>query len=327
MDINIEQIQLELDRRKPGQSAITTQRKESDTFEILSGIFEGKTLGSPIAAMIKNEDQKPEDYAHLKEAFRPSHADFTYETKYGIRDHRGGGRASARETAARVLAGAIAKQLIKKHSIDIAAYVSSVGNLKLEKNYQQLDLTKTDSNIVRCPDEAVANKMIELIQNTRTKGDTIGGIITCVIKNCPVGLGEPVFDKLHADLGKAMLSINAVHGFEYGSGFEGTKKYGSENNDAFATTGDKKIITKTNSSGGIQGGISNGMDIYFNVAFKPVATLMQQQATVDKAGNDATIQGKGRHDPCVVPRAVPIVEAMAALVIADHLLRQRISKL
>ncbi len=325
--IDMEQIQLELDRRKPGQSAITTQRKESDTFEILSGVFEGKALGSPIAVLIKNEDQKSDDYAHLKEAYRPSHADFTYEVKYGTRDYRGGGRASARETAARVIAGAVAKQFIQHAGIRVSAYVSAVGKIKLEKSYEQLDLGRTDGNIVRCPDETVADRMIELIQDTRAKGDTIGGVITCVIKGCPVGLGEPVFDKLHAELSKAMLSINAVHGFEYGSGFAGTEKYGSENNDAFFSTADNKIETKTNFSGGIQGGISNGMDIYFNVAFKPVATIMQSQQSVDKEGHEIEVKGKGRHDPCVVPRAVPIVEAMAALVIADHLLRQRTTQL
>jgi len=327
LQIDLELIQRDLDRRKPGQSAITTQRKESDTFEVLSGIFEGKSTGSPIAMMIRNEDQKSEDYKHLMEAFRPSHADFTYEMKYGLRDHRGGGRSSARETAARVIAGAIARQLLKKEGIEIAAYVSSVGTLHLEKDYQQLDLSKTDENIVRCPDEATASKMIELIRETRGNGDTIGGIVTCVIKGCPVGLGEPVFDKLHADLGKAMLSINAVHGFEYGSGFDGTQKYGSENNDEFFMSADNKISTKTNHSGGIQGGISNGMDIYFNVAFKPVATIMQSQNSVDKEGNEVEVKGKGRHDPCVVPRAVPIVEAMAALVLVDHWLRNKLSKM
>ena len=327
LEVDLNLLQHELDRRKPGQSVITTQRKESDTFEILSGIFEGKTLGSPIAIAIKNEDQKSGDYEHLKEAYRPSHADFTYEMKYGIRDHRGGGRSSARETAARVVAGAIAKQLLNKAGIEINAYVSGVGMIQLEKNYQQLDLSKTDSNIIRCPDDATANRMIELIQNTRKKGDTVGGIISCVIKNAPIGLGDPVFDKLHADLGKAMLSINAVHGFEYGSGFAGTKLNGSEHNDVFEKNEAGEIITQTNNSGGIQGGISNGMDIYFNVAFKPVATIMQPQTSVDKEGNEAEVKGKGRHDPCVVPRAVPIVEAMAALVIADHLLRAKISKL
>ncbi|MES2621500.1 MAG: chorismate synthase [Bacteroidota bacterium] len=324
--IDLDKLQHELDRRKPGQSSITTQRKESDTFEILSGIFEGRSLGSPIAISIKNEDQKSEDYAHIKEAFRPSHADYTYEMKYGIRDYRGGGRSSARETAARVIAGAIAKQLLNKNGIEINAYVSAVGTIQLQKNYQQLDLSQTDSNIIRCPDVETAEKMIAVIQDTRKKGDTVGGIISCVIKNTPVGLGEPVFDKLHADLGKAMLSINAVHGFEYGSGFSGTRLNGSEHNDRFEKGAEGQIITQTNNSGGIQGGISNGMDIYFNVAFKPVATIMQPQATVDKEGNEAEIKGKGRHDPCVVPRAVPIVEAMAALVLADHLLRAKISK-
>ncbi len=327
LEIDLDFIQQELDRRKPGQSAITTQRKESDTFEILSGIFEGRTLGSPIAVTIRNEDAKSDDYAHLKDAYRPSHADFTYEMKYGLRDYRGGGRASARETAARVIAGAIAKQLLKTKGIETAAYVSSVGKIQLEKNYQQLDLSKIEANIVRCPDEETANRMIKLIQETKEKGDTVGGIISCVIKNTPVGLGEPVFDKLHADLAKAMLSINAVHGFEYGSGFAGTKMNGSEHNDVFEKSSDDKIITQSNNSGGIQGGISNGMDIYFNVAFKPVATIMQSQTTIDKEGNETEIKGKGRHDPCVVPRAVPIVEAMAALVLADHLLRNKVSKL
>ena len=327
LKIDLDFIQHELDRRKPGQSAITTQRKESDTFEILSGVFEGKALGSPIAVIIKNEDQKPDDYAHLKDTYRPSHADYTYEMKYGTRDYRGGGRASARETAARVIAGAIAKQFIQQSGIEISAYVAQVGIIKLETGYRDLELKKADSNIVRCPDEVTAAKMIALIQETREKGDTVGGVITCVIKGCPVGLGEPVFDKLHAELGKAMLSINAVHGFEYGSGFAGTQKYGSENNDAFFSTPENKIETKTNSSGGIQGGISNGMDIYFNVAFKPVATIMQSQASVDRDGHEVEIKGKGRHDPCVVPRAVPIVEAMAALVIADHLLRHRTTQL
>lgn len=325
VDLNF--IQHELDRRKPGQSPITTQRKESDTFEILSGIFEGKTLGSPIAVLIKNENQQPQDYEHLKDKFRPSHADFTYETKYGIRDYRGGGRASARETTARVIAGAIAKQLLQTAGIEINAYVSSVGKITLEKKYQQLDLSKTETNIVRCPDEETADKMIALIEETKKQGDTIGGVISCVIKNAPAGLGEPVFDKLHADLGKAMLSINAVHGFEYGSGFAGSQISGSLHNDVFEKTAEGKIITQTNNSGGIQGGISNGMDIYFHVAFKPVATIMQTQISIDKDGNQIEIKGKGRHDPCVVPRAVPIVEAMAALVLADHLLRSRTSKL
>lgn len=318
-------IQSELDRRKPGQSKITTQRKESDTFKILSGVFEGKSTGTPIALVIENEDQRSKDYSHIADTFRPSHADYTYETKYGIRDYRGGGRSSARETAARVAAGAIAKLLLKQSDVEVNGYVSQVGDIKAPP-YSQLDLGQTESNIVRCPDKNTAEKMIALIDQVRLDRDTIGGIVTCVISNTPVGLGEPVFDKLHAELGKAMLSINAVKGFEYGSGFEGVKLRGSAHNDEFYN--DKgKIKTKTNHSGGVQGGISNGEDIYFNVAFKPVATIMQDQHSVDKAGNEATVSGKGRHDPCVVPRAVPIVEAMAALVLADFLLRQRTSRL
>jgi chorismate synthase len=327
LEIDNDFLQKELDRRKPGQSAITTQRKESDLFKILSGVYEGKTIGSPIAILIPNEDAKSEDYDQLKAAYRPSHADFTYQEKYGIRDHRGGGRSSARETAARVVSGAIAKLLLKKYNVSIQAYVSAIGYLSVSKPYQELNLADAETNIVRCPDAETADKMIALIQNVRAKGDTLGGTISCVIANCPVGLGEPVFDKLHADLGKAMLSINAVKGFEYGSGFAGTRLKGSEHNDVFTHDKDGKVITKTNHSGGIQGGISNGMDIYFNVAFKPVATLIQDQQSVDNAGNDITLHGKGRHDPCVVPRAVPIVEAMAALVLADHLLRGRVSRI
>lgn len=311
-------IQVELDRRKPGQSKITTQRKEDDTFEILSGVFEGKSTGTPIAIVIKNADQRSKDYSHIAESFRPSHADYTYEAKYGVRDYRGGGRSSARETAARVAAGAIAKLLLNKLGVSIQAYVSQVGTLKAP-HYTSLDLAKTEDNIVRCPDAVTAEKMIALIDEVRLDQDTIGGIVTCVIKNTPVGLGEPVFDKLHAELGKAMLSINAVKGFEYGSGFNGITMRGSEHNDTFYKEGDK-IKTKTNHSGGIQGGISNGEDIYFNVAFKPVATIMQDQPSVDKHGNEVSVSGKGRHDPCVVPRAVPIVEAMAALVLIDFVL-------
>ncbi len=318
-------VQSELSRRKPGQSKITTQRKEEDTFKILSGVFEGKSTGTPIAIVIENQDQRSKDYGHIENTFRPSHADFTYQEKYGIRDHRGGGRSSARETAARVAAGAIAKLLLKEYSIEINAFVSQVGELKAP-HYSLLDLSKTEDNIVRCPDPAMAEKMIALIDQVRLERDTIGGIVTCVIKNTPVGLGEPVFDKLHAELGKAMLSINAVKGFEYGSGFEGVQLRGSQHNDEFYND-QGKIRTKTNHSGGVQGGISNGEDIYFNVAFKPVATIMQDQQTVDKEGNDATVSGKGRHDPCVVPRAVPIVEAMAALVLVDFLLRNQVSKI
>jgi len=318
-------IQSELGRRKPGQSKITTQRKEDDAFKILSGVFEGKSTGTPIAIVIENQDQRSKDYGHIENTFRPSHADFTYQEKYGIRDHRGGGRSSARETAARVAAGAIAKLVLKKYSIEISAFVSQVGELKAP-HYTSLDLAKTEDNIVRCPDPAIAERMIELIDQVRLDRDTIGGIVTCVIKNTPVGLGEPVFDKLHAELGKAMLSINAVKGFEYGSGFEGVQLRGSQHNDEFYND-EGRVRTKTNHSGGVQGGISNGEDIYFNVAFKPVATIMQDQHTVDKEGNEAIVSGKGRHDPCVVPRAVPIVEAMAALVLVDFLLRGRSSKL
>ena len=325
LEIDESFIQAELDRRKPGQSKITTQRKEDDIFKILSGVFEGKSTGTPIAIVIENQDQRSKDYSHIAEAFRPSHADYTYEVKYGNRDYRGGGRSSARETAARVAAGAIAKLFLKKIGVDVNGYVSQVGELKAP-HYTQLDLSKTEDNIIRCPDPATAEKMIALIDQIRLERDTIGGIVTCVIKNTPVGLGEPVFDKLHAELGKAMLSINAVKGFEYGSGFEGTKLRGSQHNDEFYNEGGR-IRTKTNHSGGIQGGISNGEDIYFNVAFKPVATIMQDQASVDKEGNETTVSGKGRHDPCVVPRAVPIVEAMAALVLVDFVLRGRVAKI
>lgn len=317
-------IQSELDRRKPGQSKITTQRKEDDSFRILSGVFEGKSTGTPIAIVIENQDQRSKDYSHIENTFRPSHADFTYQEKYGVRDHRGGGRSSARETAARVAAGAIAKLLLRQQGVEINAYVSQVGSLKAPE-YTQMDLRKTEDNIVRCPDPATAEKMIALIDQVRLDRDTIGGVVSCVIKNTPVGLGEPVFDKLHAELGKAMLSINAVKGFEYGSGFAGVELRGSQHNDEFVNEGGK-IRTKTNHSGGVQGGISNGEEIYFKVAFKPVATIMQDQATVDKEGNEAVVSGKGRHDPCVVPRAVPIVEAMAALVLADFLLRNKASK-
>jgi chorismate synthase len=318
-------IQSELDRRKPGQSKITTQRREDDTFKILSGVFEGKSTGTPIAIVIENQDQRSKDYSHIQNTFRPSHADYTYETKYGVRDYRGGGRSSARETAARVAAGAVAKLLLKNIGVDINAYVSQVGNITAP-HHSQLDFTNTEDNIVRCPDASTAEKMIALIDQVRLDRDTIGGCVTCVIKNTPIGLGEPVFDKLHAELGKAMLSINAVKGFEYGSGFDGVTLRGSQHNDEFYNDGNR-IRTKTNHSGGVQGGISNGEDIYFNVAFKPVATIMQDQSSVDKDGNEAIVSGKGRHDPCVVPRAVPIVEAMAALVIADFYLRARTSRL
>jgi len=318
IELDLESIQNELDRRKPGQSSIVTQRKEPDTVKFHSGIFEGKTTGTPIGFVIENTNQKSHDYSHIKDSYRPSHADYTYDKKYGFRDYRGGGRSSARETACRVVAGAVAKQMLG--GIEIQAYVSGVGTLKLDKPYTQLNLANVESNIVRCPDTAMASKMETYIKEVRGKGDTVGGIVSCVIKNVPVGLGEPVFDKLHAELGKAMLSINAVKGFEYGSGFHGSTMYGSDHNDAFNPNG----TTKTNFSGGIQGGISNGMDIYFNVAFKPVATLIQEYETINKEGKVVQMHGKGRHDPCVVPRAVSIVEAMAALVIADFYLLNKI---
>ncbi len=318
--IDEEFIQSEMDRRKPGQSKITTQRKEPDTFEILSGVFEGKSTGTPIAIVIRNKDQKSKDYSHIATSYRPSHADYTYTAKYGNRDYRGGGRSSARETAARVAAGAIAKMVLRQLGVDITAYVSGVGELALNKPYTELDLSQTETNIVRCPDADMAEEMIQLIDATRKEGDTIGGVVSCVIKGTPVGLGEPVFDKLHAVLGAAMLGINAVKGFEYGSGFEGTRQKGSTHNDEFVTDSSGRVKTTTNYSGGIQGGISNGEDIYFNVAFKPVATIMTDQESVDTSGAAVTVKGRGRHDPCVVPRAVPIVEAMAALVIADFYL-------
>ncbi|HHC80829.1 MAG TPA: chorismate synthase [Flavobacteriia bacterium] len=321
LQLDIKAIQKELNRRKPGQSAIVTQRKEPDTVEFLSGIFEGATTGTPIGFLIKNTNQKSKDYSAIKDTFRPSHADFTYTKKYGIRDYRGGGRSSARETANWIVAGAIAKQLLSEMKIN--AYTSSVGDIFLEKPYQELNFNLIESNVVRCPDESYAKKMIAKIKEIKKQGDTIGGTITCVIQNVPIGLGEPVFDKLHARLGMAMLSINAVKGFEYGSGFCGAKMKGSTHNDAFNTDG----TTKTNLSGGIQGGISNGMDIYFRVAFKPVATLLQKYNTIDNHGNLVTMQGKGRHDPCVVPRAVPIVEALAAMVLADFYLLQKSNKL
>ncbi|MCB0456321.1 MAG: chorismate synthase [Flavobacteriaceae bacterium] len=321
LTIDFEAIDAEMQRRKPGQSAIVTQRKEEDKVTFLSGIFEGKTTGTPIGFVIDNTNQKSNDYSHIKDVYRPSHADFTYDKKYGIRDYRGGGRSSARETACRVAAGAIAKQLLK--DIKITAYVSGVGELQLISDYNHFDFSEIEKNPVRCPDPAMAAKMEAYIKQIRKEGDTVGGQISCVIQNVPVGLGEPVFDKLHAQLGKAMLSINAVKGFEYGSGFAGTRLKGSEHNDLFNLNG----TTKTNHSGGVQGGISNGEDIYFTVAFKPVATLMREQETIDAEGNTVTMTGKGRHDPCVVPRAVPIVEAMAALVLADFYLLNKLSKI
>lgn len=319
--LNMEAVQNDMDRRKPGQSKIVTQRKEPDEVQFLSGIFEGRTTGASIGFIIKNANQRSNDYAHIKDAYRPSHADYTYDKKYCVRDYRGGGRTSARETANWVVGGAIAKQVIAE--IKINAFTSSVGDIFMEKPYQEVDFSKIESNDVRCPDATTAEKMIARINEIKKQGDTIGGTVTCVIQNVPVGWGEPIFDKLHAQLGKAMLSINAVKGFEYGSGFCGAKMKGSEHNDIFNADG----TTKTNLSGGIQGGISNGMDIYFRVAFKPVATIMQAQQTIDKEGNIVEMHGKGRHDPCVVPRAVPIVEALAAMVLTDFMLMNSYRKL
>jgi len=332
LDFDLDFIQSELDRRRPGQSSIVSQRKESDTVQVLSGVFEGRTTGTPIAFLIPNEDQRSADYDHLATAFRPSHADYSWQAKFGHRDYRGGGRSSARETATRVAAGALAKLLLRTQGIEIQAFVSQVGHLELEKNYTELDLSLAETNDVRCPDPALAEKMISLIKEIRKEGDTIGGVVTAVVRGCPAGLGAPVFDKLQADLAKAMLSINAVKGFEYGSGFAGVKMKGSEHNDLFTAPGHQSPIssyqvTTTNHSGGIQGGISNGMDIYFRVAFKPVATIMRDQETLNAEGETVTLQGKGRHDPCVVPRAVPIVEAMAALVLADHFLRTKVNRI
>lgn len=314
-------IQSELDRRKPGQSKIVTQRKEDESFVIQSGVFDGYSTGTPISIFIPNMDQKSKDYSHIEQVFRPSHADYTYQAKYGIRDHAGGGRSSARETAARVAAGAIAKMILNEVGVQITAYVSQVGHVMMDEN-KEIQIDNIENNIVRCPDDETAQKMIDLIMQVKKEGDTIGGKVSCIITGCPIGLGAPVFDKLHADLGKAMLGINAVKGFEYGSGFACVTMRGSEHNDAFIQK-DGKIQTKTNHSGGIQGGISNGMPIHFNVAFKPVATIVSGQQTVDINGNESIAEGKGRHDPCVVPRAVPIVEAMAALVLVDHLLRNK----
>lgn len=320
IELDLQAIQKDLNRRKPGQSAIVTQRKEPDEVQFFSGIFEGKTTGVPIGFAIFNTNHKSRDYDHIKDQYRPSHADKVYDDKYGVRDYRGGGRSSARETASRVVAGAIAKQFLP--DVKFTAFVSSVGDIKLDKPYHNLDFDFIEQNPVRCPDPEKAAEMEDYIKKIRKEGDTVGGVITGVIQNVPIGLGEPVFDKLQAELGKAMLSINAVKGFEYGSGFEGAQKRGSDHNDLYNTDG----TTKTNHAGGIQGGISNGMDIYFNVAFKPVATIMQSQKTINNKGEQVDMQGKGRHDPCVVPRAVPIVEAMAALVLADFTLLNRTIK-
>ena len=321
LKINLKKVNDDLDRRRPGQSEIVTQRKEADSVEFLSGIFNDKTTGTPIGFIIKNKDHKSKDYNHIMNSYRPSHADFVYDNKYGFRDYRGGGRSSARETVVRVVAGSIAKQLISP--VKINAFVSSVGDISMDSDFSKINYNNTEKSIVRCPDSKTAKMMEDLIKKTKKAGDTVGGVVSCVIKNVPIGLGEPVFNKLHSELGRAMLSINAVKGFEFGSGFKGSKMKGSEHNDLFTKDGK----TKTNLSGGIQGGISNGMDIYFNVAFKPVSTIMQDQETINSKGKSVKIKGKGRHDPCVVPRAVPIVEAMSALVIADFHLLNRLSKI
>ncbi len=322
LEVDFEKVQYQLDRRKPGQSSIVTQRKESDTVVFQSGIFEGKTTGTPIGFIIKNENQKSQDYSHIADAYRPSHADFTYDQKFGLRDYRGGGKSSARETVNWVAAGALSRQLLPA-DVEISAYVSSVGEIFCEKPYQDLDLSKTDESDVRCPHPATAEKMIAKIKEIKKEGNTIGGTIMCVIKNLPAGIGEPVFGKLQAELAKAMLNINAAKGFEYGSGFCGAKMTGKEHNDLF----NSDFSTKTNLSGGIQGGISNGMDVYFRVAFKPVATLLRPQESVDRDGNTVSVEGKGRHDACVLPRAVPIVENLAAFVLADFYLINKLRRL
>ena len=325
IDIDVDFIQQELNRRRPGQSSITTSRQEADQIELLSGVFEGKSTGCPIGFIVRNTNQHSQDYENMRCLFRPSHADYTYFQKYGIRDHRGGGRSSARITISRCVGGALAKLVLKQLGISVQAYTSQVGPIALERDYKLYDLSQTETNAVRCPDAEKAAQMEALISDIKAEGDTIGGIITCVIKGCPAGLGEPEFDKLHAALGAAMLSINAVKGFEYGEGFEGVTAKGSEQNDIFCTT-DGQITTATNHSGGIQGGISNGQDIYFRVAFKPVATILKEQTTVDTAGNPTRFTAKGRHDPCVLPRAVPVVEAMAAMTILDSYLQDKMLK-
>ncbi len=324
--IDADFIQSELDRRRPGQSRITTDRNEADRVEILSGVFEGKSTGCPIGFIVRNSNQRSGDYDNMCDVFRPSHADFTYFNKYGIRDHRGGGRSSARITISRCVGGAVAKLALRQLGISVTAYTSQVGNIVLDKDYRRYDLSKTEENIVRCPDPALAEDMIRLISEVKAAGDTVGGTITCVIKGCPTGLGEPEFDKLHAALGGAMLGINAVKGIEFGDGFDFTDKRGSQVNDVFINK-NGRISTTTNHSGGIQGGISNGEDIYFRIAFKPVATLLQEQDTVDKDGNPTKLKARGRHDPCVLPRAVPIVEAMAAMTILDYFLLAKTSSL
>ncbi|QJX46018.1 chorismate synthase [Hymenobacter taeanensis] len=326
LPIEVSDIQAALDRRRPGQSDLTTPRKEADRVEVLSGLFQGFTTGTPIGLFIRNQDQASHDYSHIEHAYRPSHADYTYDQKYGRRDYRGGGRSSARETAARVAAGAVAQKLLEQHGIRVSSYVSQVGAVQVPVSYEALDLNLIDSNPVRCPHPETAERMAELIRQTRDRHDTVGGVVTGVAKGVPVGLGEPVFDRLHAELGHAMLSINAVKGFEYGSGFSGVLLFGSEHNDEFYRDETDQVRTRTNHSGGIQGGISNGQDIYFRVAFKPVATILQPQKTLNDQGEEITLAGKGRHDPCVLPRAVPIVDAMTNLVLADMLLRARSNK-
>ena len=317
-------VQNDLNKRKPGQSKITTERKEDESFEVLSGLFEGKTTGAPLTLIVKNKNQNPADYDHLKNVFRPSHADYTYEQKYGFRDYRGGGRQSARETVARVLAGSVAKMVLNNIGISIHAFVSQIHNIKLEKNIEQIDFSEIENNIVRCPDDETANKMIALIEQVKAEGDSVGGIITCVCKGVPVGFGEPVFNKLHAELGRAILSINACKGFEIGSGFDCVTMKGSEHNDVFEINNEKQIATHTNHSGGIQGGISNGMDIVFKAAFKPVSTIKQNQNTLNTSFEKIEFKAEGRHDPCVVPRAVPIVEAMTAIVLLDYYLLNKV---
>ena len=323
ISIDLDFIQSELDRRRPGQSHITTSRQEADHVELLSGVFEGKSTGCPIGFIVRNQNQHPQDYEQMRSLFRPSHADYTYYSKYGLRDHRGGGRSSARVTIARVVAGALAKLALRQVGISIQAYTSQVGDIRLDHDYRRYDLSQVENNVVRCPDAGKANQMEQLIANVKAQGDTVGGVITCVVRGCPVGLGEPEFGKLHARLGYAMLTINAAKGFEYGTGFAGSEQRGSQQNDLFMSGAQPR----TNHSGGIQGGISNGQDIYFRVAFKPVATLLQPQTTVDTEGNEAILEARGRHDPCVVPRAVPIVEAMAAMVLFDQYLLNKSSKM
>lgn len=326
VDIDISFIQQELNRRRPGQSSITTSRNESDRVEFLSGVFEGKSTGAPIGFIVYNENQHSSDYDNMRDVFRPSHADFTYQHKYGIRDHRGGGRTSARITLSRCVAGALAKLVLRQYGINITAYTMQVGNISIGSDYRRYDLSVAETNAVRCPDIVKAAEMEELIKEVKSDGDTIGGIIQCVVSGCPVGLGSPEFDKLHAVLGKAMLSINAVKGFEYGEGFAGVTQRGSEQNDLFCIDSENNVRMQTNHSGGVQGGLSNGEDIVFRVAFKPVATLLREQPTIDKLGNATTLLARGRHDPCVLPRAVPVVEAMAAMVILDELLIDRCAR-